>query len=81
MFCKIKNGGHVTYFKLKYLPYSNVIVPIETAMTSLFSLILRCFSVAVYMTFKFLFLKNIISSKIRFNLSIFNIFTKCIEPP
>ena len=41
--------------KPKCPPYLNVIVAIETAMTSLFSPILRCFIVAVYMTYKFLF--------------------------
>ena len=37
------------------------------------------FIVAVYMTYKFLFRECTIPSKIKSNLSVFNIFTKCME--
>ena len=40
--------------------------------------------VAVYMTYKFLFLEKLnlfLFSKVKSNLSILNTFTNCMEPP
>ena len=67
--------------KPKCPPYLNVIVAIETAMTSSFLTnfeMLRCrciYDIQIFVSTK------TISSKIKFNLSIFNIFTNCMEPP